>query len=57
MWHKTYFMQMSSFKSTTDATALRDHSFGVLIDNDYDAIIARIMFIKNSEETSLFIGL
>ena len=41
--HKTYFMQMCRFRATIDAIALRDYSFGDVIDNDYDAIITRIM--------------
>ena len=55
--HKTYFMRMSRFRATIDAIALRDYSFGDVIDNDYDAIIARIMYVQNSEESNLFTGL
>ena len=54
MRHKTYFMQMCRFRATIDAIALSDYSFGDVIDNDYDAILARIMFVQNSEESSLF---
>ena len=57
MRHKTYFMRMSRFRTTIEAIASRDYSFGDMIDNDYDAIIARIMYVQNSEESSLFTGL
>ena len=50
-------MRMSRFRGTIDAIALRVYSFGDVIDNDYDAIIARIMYVQNSEESSLFTGL
>ena len=54
--HKMYFMLVFRYRSRMDIKALRDYSFGNVIQNDYDAIISRINHVQRSEESSLFIG-
>ena len=50
-------MRMSRFRTTINAIALRDYSFGDVIENYYDAIIAKMIYVHNFEESSLFPGL
>ena len=52
-----YSTQISIFKSTIDAIALNDYSFGNAIEKDYVAIISSNNHVQSSEETSLFVGI
>ena len=55
--HKLYLVQYSYLRRAIDKICFDEYNIVDFLDNDFDAVVSRIFYIQNRENSSLFIGL
>ena len=55
--HKMYFMKSSLLRKCTDRISPESYGIRNILDNDFEAVVARMYYVQYIEESSLYTGL
>ena len=55
--HKMYFMKSSLFRKCIDRISSENYGIRNILDNDFEAVVARLYYVQSNEESSLYTGL
>ena len=55
--HKMYFMKSFLFRKCIDRISSENYGIRSILDDDFEAVVARLYYVQSIEDSSLYTGL
>ena len=55
--HKMYIMKFSLFRKCIDRISSENYGIRNILDNDFEAVVARLYYVQSIDESSLYTSL